>query len=105
MLDKVLEVLNDYYVSEFDSEAVVSKLPEDSILHLAYTTYDFGDGQEKDVQVDFDLKRLVFQNYIDSVLVLEEKRDSIADFLEELLSCSFEDVIRECVYKGFELYG
>lgn len=104
MLDKVLEVLNDYYIREFDSDAVLSKLPEDSILHLAYTTYDF-DGQERDVQVDFDLKRLVFQNYIDSVLVLEEKRDSIDEFLEELLSCSFEDVIRECVYKGFELFG
>ena len=28
MLDKVLEVLNDYYIREFDSDAVLSKLPQ-----------------------------------------------------------------------------
>ena len=51
----LLKAVNRYLVREFDEDAKLKKIPEDGILHLAYTTYEFGDDEEHEIQVDFDL--------------------------------------------------
>lgn len=104
MMCKLLEALNRYFTSEFGEDSAIDKIPGDGILHLAYTTYDFGDGEEREVQVDFDLLNLKYLNYIDDELVLEEARECEQEFIDEIKCCGFDDIIRDCVHKGFELY-
>lgn len=103
-MSKLLDALNRYLSSEFGDGSSLEKIPEDGIIHLAYTTYDFGDGEEREVQVDFDLLNLKYLNYIDDELVLEEPRECEQAFIDEIECCGFDDIIRDCVHKGFELY-
>lgn len=104
-MDRLLKAINSYFVKEFDEKALINTLPEDGIIHLAYTTYEFDDGTEHELQVDFDLKSLSYLNYIDEILVLKEERESLLDFIEEIESCDFDDIIRDCVNEGFKLYN
>lgn len=101
----LMDAVNNYFASEFGEDSAIDKIPNDGIVHLAYTTYDFGDGEERDVQVDFDLANLKYLNYIDDELVLEEERESTEAFIEELSRCDFDAIIADCVHKGFELFG
>ncbi len=103
-MDKLIEALNDFYVKEYGSDSEITEIPESKILSLAYTTYDFGDGVERDIQVDFDIVNLKYLNYIDDELVLEEPRSSIDDFIAEIESCDFNDIIRDCVHEGYNRY-
>ena len=103
-MDRLLKAINCYFVKEFDDKAILKKLPEDGIIHLAYTTYDFGVDKEHEIQVDFDLNNLRYLNYIDGILVIIEERVSLSDFIEEIENCDFDDVIRDCVNEGFKLY-
>lgn len=92
-MDKeLINALNNYFVSEFGEDAIIDKLPNDRIVHLAYTVND--DGAE--IQVDFDIKNLKYLNYIDDELVLEEKRTNIQEFIKEIENCSFSDIICNC---------
>ena len=100
----LLKAVNRYLVREFDSDSALEKIPEDGIFHLAYTTYEFGDDKEHEIQVDFDLLNLKYLNYIDGVLVLEEERECEQEFIDEMKACEFDDIIRDVVRKGFELY-
>ncbi len=103
-MSDLIDALNKYFVSEFGEDSEIKTIPEDGIIHLAYTTYDFGDGKEREMQVDFDLTKLKYLGYIEDKLVLEEPRDSVQDFIKEIDCCSFDDIISNCVHKGFELY-
>lgn len=91
MENKLINALNKYLVSEYGDG--IDKLPDDGIVHLAYTIND--DGEE--VQVDFDLNNLKYLNYIDDKLVLEEKRNSIQEFIEEIEYCDSSDIIWNCL--------
>ena len=101
----VLRAVNAYLVREFGKDSRLTRIPEDGIFHLAYTTNEFGDNKEHEIQVDFDLLNLKYLNYIDDVMVLEEPRECEQEFIDEMKICEFEDIIRDCVYKGYELYG
>lgn len=99
---RLLEALNEYYNNEgFDS---IDKIPLDGIIHLAYTTYDFDDDYEHDIEVKFDLNELCYLDYIDSEMVLKEDVDSIEQFIDDL-NASFDDMIYNCLKKGREIYG
>ena len=100
---ELINSVNCYLEREFGES--IQDIPEDGILHLAYTTYELGDGVEREIQVDFDLNNLKYLNYIDGKLVLEEPRECEQEFIDEMKACEFDDIIRECVHKGFELYG
>ena len=100
---ELLRAVNEYLYDEFGE--VIQDIPEDGILNLAYTTYDFGDGIERDIQVDFDLNSLKYLNYIDGELVLEEPRGCLSDFIDEIEGCGFDDMIRDVVHKGWAIYG
>ena len=101
----LLKAVNRYLVREFDSDSALEKIPEDGIFHLAYTTYEFGDDKEHEIQVDFDLRYLEYFNYIDGEVVLIEQRETEQEFIDEMESCGFDDIIRDCVRKGYAIYG
>lgn len=93
MEKELIDALNNYLVSGFGEDAMIDKLPDDGIIHLAYTTNDAGE----EIQVDFDINNLKYLNYVDDELVLEEKRDSIQEFIMEIENCGFGDVIWNCL--------
>ena len=100
---EVLRAVNEYLRHECGTE--LQDIPEDGIIYLANPTYEFGDGVEHDIQVDFDLNHLKYLNYIDGEMVLEEPRDCLRDFIDEIEGCGFDDMIRSVVHKGWAIYG
>lgn len=100
--EKLLVACNEYRARE--GFELLDKLPADGILHMAFTTYDFPDGEEREVQVDFDVNRMCYLNYIDDELVLEEFRANLSDVADEISWCSFDSMIQSAIDKGCEIY-
>ena len=93
--------VNKYSLDEFDSYAYMD---EDGIIPLAFTEYTFGD-DDYEIQVSFDINKVAFINYIDGEVVLVEPRDSLSEAGQEISECSFDEMIYNCLCKGYELYG
>ena len=93
--------VNKYSLDEFDSYAYMDA---DGIIPLAFTEYTFGD-DDYEIQVSFDINKVAFINYIDGEVVLVEPRDSLAEAGQEISECSFDEMIYNCLCKGYELYG
>ena len=93
--------VNRYTMDEFDSYA---HMDADGIIPLAFTEYTFGD-DDYEIQVSFDINKVAFVNYIDGEVVLVEPRDSLAEAGQEISECPFDDMIYNCLCKGYELYG
>ena len=93
--------VNRYTMYEFDSYA---HMDADGIVPLAFTEYTFGD-DDYEIQVSFDINKVCFINYIDDEVVLVEPRDSLKEAGQEISECSFDDMIYNCLRKGYELYG
>ena len=93
--------VNKYSLDEFDSYAYMDA---DGIVPLAFTEYTFGH-DDYEIQASFDIKKVAFVNYIDGEVVLVEPRDSLAEAGQEISECSFDDMIYNCLCKGYELYG
>ena len=93
--------VNRYTMYEFDSYVYMDA---DGIVPLAFTEYTFGD-DDYEIQVSFDINKVAFINYIDGEVVLVEPRDSLAEAGQEISECSFDDMIYNCLCKGYELYG
>ena len=93
--------VNRYTMYEFDSYAYMDA---DGIVPLAFTEYTFGD-DDYEIQVSFDINKVCFINYIDDEVVLVEPRDSLSEAGQEISECSFDDMIYNCLCKGYELYG
>lgn len=104
-MKKLIDAVNEYIDREYGEDSEIKEVPEDGIIPIAYTTYDFDDGIEHEIQVSFDVNNLKYLNYIDDELVLEEPRITVDEFIDEITSCDFNDIIRNCVHKGYELYG
>lgn len=104
--ERCLSAWNSFSMSEYGNEEE-KEFPKDGIFHVAYTTYGFNDDEDSDeheIQVNYNFKDLCWENYIDGELVLVELANHKA-FIEDMEGASFEDIIRSCVYKGFEMYG
>ena len=99
---KVLEAFNDYIGREYN-ENPWDELPEDGILPIAYTTYEFDDDYKytHEIQVNFNLNDMSWYNYIDDELVLVQPCD--VESLISSFSADFDSMIRDCVDKGFDL--
>ena len=93
--------VNRYTMDEFDS---YTHMDADGIIPLAFTEYTFGD-DDYEIQVSFDINKVCFINYIDDEVVLVEPRDSLKEAGQEISECSFDDMIYNCLRKGYELYG
>lgn len=99
---RVLEAYNNYEEREFRSPSQES-LPSDGILYVCYTTYEFDEESKytHDIQINFNLNTMCWENYIDDELVLTQQSD--VESLIDSLGASFDDIIWDCVDKGFEL--
>ena len=99
---RLLKAYNEFGRCEYGSEPL-ERLPKDKILPLCYTTYEFDDASKytHDIQVNFDLKTMSCKSYIDDELVIDEPWDYETLLLN--LEASFDDLIRDCVHKGFDL--
>lgn len=93
--------VNKYSLDEFDSYAYMD---DDGIIPLAFTEYTFGD-EDHEIQVSFDINKVSFINYIDDEVVLVEPKDSFKEAGQEISEYSFDDMIYNCLCKGYELYG
>ena len=93
--------INQYNINVFDS---YTYMEADGIITLAQTVYTFGD-DDYEIQVSFDINKVCFINYIDGEVVLVEPRDSLAEAGQEISECSFDEMIYNCLCKGYELYG
>lgn len=107
-MDKeLINALNSFFISEYGDDATIDKLPNNGIIHLAYAIYELDNGEQKEMQVDFDLTNLKYLNYVDNILVSKDlprdTRDSIQDFIVEINICTFEDLMRECI-NDYQLY-
>ena len=98
----MLGAFNDYCANEFDNEPIEA-WPEDGIIGLAYTSYEFEEEYnfEHEIQVNFDINEMKYKCYIDDVLVHEE--DWTAESFVENMNASFEDLIRDAVHIGFDM--
>ena len=92
---------NRYNINVFDS---YTYMEADGIITLAQTVYTFGD-DDYEIQVSFDINKVCFINYIDGEVVLVEPRDSLSEAGQEISECSFDEMIYNCLCKGYELYG
>lgn len=108
---KIIEAFKNWCEGEYDMEYDDFGPNEAGELPIAFTTYSFSDaeefsGVEHEVQVTFDLKHRCYFDYIDGELVNTEYRNdySAKDIEDELDGCQFEDMIRECVRTGFDLW-
>ena len=93
--------VNKYFLSEFDK---YDGLDDDGTVPLADTVYTFGD-DDYYIKVSFDINKVCFINYIDGEVVLVEPRDSLKEAGQDISECSFDDMIYNCLCKGYELYG
>lgn len=97
-MTELLNALNDFFVTEYGDDAELDKLPEDGIINLAYSTWITSDGEEREIQIDFDLTNLKYLEYVDNILVNENATNySIQEFIDEIKICTFENLISDCI--------
>ena len=101
-LKRMLYSYNSYCADEFDNEPLEA-WPEDGVVGLAYTTYEFEEKYwiEHSIQVDFNVKEMKYKCYIDDVLVHEEDWDE-ETFIGNM-GADFCDLIRDAVHIGFDM--
>lgn len=101
-LKRMLYSYNSYCADEFDNEPLEA-WPEDGVVGLAYTTYEFEEKYnfEHEIQVDFNINEMKYKCYIDGVLVHEEDWDE-ETFIGNM-GADFCDLIRDAVHIGFDM--
>lgn len=99
---EMLDAYNDYVSQEFDDRPM-EKFPENGILGLAYTTYEFEDKYDfsHEIQAEFDLNEMKYKGYIDDVLVIEEAWTP-QDFIDSM-GADFDSMIYGIVRMGFDM--
>lgn len=98
--EKLLKVLQEYEMREFDETKHHTIKDIENILNLAYTTTS---SEEHEVQVDFNIKELQWEEYIDGELKIVHKRNSLEEFIEELSMCSFDDIVSDILFMAEEM--
>ena len=100
---RLLDSLNEFFVSagfnddHFKNfEEIVNRFP-DGILNLAHTTY--GENEQFDIQVNFNLNKMRYEEWINNELFYKPNESydrTFDDFCDEIESCDFESMIRNC---------
>ena len=90
MKQKLLEVLNDYGLREFNE--ILYERVEDipPIIPIAYTTTENG---KHEVNVYFDIETFRWLNFVDGDLKLVTKLNSLEDFIEDMEYADFDCMI------------
>ena len=93
MKQRLLDVLNEYSWREFERSMFESVDEIPTVISLAWTTV--GDDNEYEIQCNFNIEKLQWEEYVNGELVIVERRDSIEDFIAEIECCDFNDIIRD----------
>lgn len=102
-LKRLLEVLNAYYEREFDNDNAFESIDDiPTIIPLAYTT---SEDDKHEIQSNFNLDKLQWEEYIDEKLVLVDKRDSLEDFIDELSCADYDSIISDILFEANNLDG
>ena len=95
---RLLESVQNYYERELNDYDKIEKLGK--VINLAYTTTGSG---KHEVQVDFDIDKLEWQEYIDGQLMIVKRRRSIEEFINELNDCSFNSITDNILFMAEEI--
>lgn len=95
---RLLESVQNYCEREFDEFDKIKEVGK--VINLAYTTTGSG---EHEVQVDFDIEKLEWQEYIDGQLMIVKRRRSIEEFINELNDCSFNSITDNILFMAEEM--
>lgn len=97
----LLQSLQDFEKKEYDD--IFHNFIDDieDIIPIAYTTV--GEDEQYEIQVNFNLKKLQWEEYINDKLKNVSKRDSVEDFINELNTCSFDDIIRDIYHIALDM--
>lgn len=89
----LLQSLQDFEKREYDD--IFHNFIDDveDIIPIAYTTA--GEDEQYEIQCNFNLKKLQWEEYINEELKNISKRGSLKEFIDELNTCSFDDIIRD----------
>ena len=91
--ENLLKTLQDYQSREFDEISCKSIDDIEDVIPIAYTTC--GEDEQYELQCNFNIEKLQWEEYINDELKNVSKRNSIEDFIEELEDCEFDDIIRD----------
>lgn len=102
-LEVLLEVLNNYHEKEFDQKQVFKNIDDiPTIIPLAYTT---SEDDKHEVQSNFNLEKLQWEEYIDGELMLVSKRVSLEEFIDEMMWSDYDSIISDILYLANNLDG
>lgn len=99
-MHQLLKVLQRYEIREFDETSYHTIDDIEDVLNLGYTTTE---SEKHEVQVNFNLNKLQWEEYIDNDLKTISKRNSIEDFIKELSACSFDDIVSDILFMAEEM--
>lgn len=92
------------YPYDRNKEYPESCIHEGGVLPVCFTTYEFDEDSKytHEIQINFNLRTMCWENYIDDELILSQPRD-LETLIAELNGCGFDDIIRDCVHEGYRL--
>ena len=93
---ELLKALQEYSLREFDDITYKSIFDIPNVIDLAYAM--IGEEEEHEVQIDFDLKRLQWKEYIDYEPKRTKQYTSLDEFINKLKRCAYEDIVYEAFY-------
>ena len=104
----LLNSFNSFNVREYGDNAYIETFDDflekysDGVIHLAYTTY--GDDEQFEIQIDFNLNKMRYEEYIDNELFINPNEvydRSFDEFCDEIENCNFEDLIHICAMEYY----
>jgi hypothetical protein len=102
--EKLLQSMNAYFENAGLDDEHLNSIEDllqrypDGYLNLAYTTY--GENDQFDIQVNFNLNKMRYEEWINLELYFNPNESydrTFDDFCDEIASCDFDSMIRNCV--------
>lgn len=97
----LLQSLQEFEAREYDSMSYNSIDDIEDIIPIAYTTA--GEDEQYEIQCNFNLKKLQWEEYINGELKNVSRRGSLKEFIDELNTCSFDDIIRDIYHIALDM--
>ncbi len=95
---RLLYALQNFFEREYDQE--IQSLDEFlSIIPIAYTTTE---NETLEVQVNFNLKKLQWEEFIGDELVYVHERNSLEEFINEIENATFDEIVSDILYEANE---
>lgn len=99
-MNELLEALRNYELREFDETKTRSVRDIPCVISLAYTTTESG---KHEVQVDFNLLEMQFEEYIDYKLISKSHLETIEEFIDILNNCTFDELVSDVLWTAEEM--